>query len=409
MKRIFSFVILSLFIITACSNDNDDQNATNLTPTEKSAKIIAADNKFGFEIFQKINASLTEPGNTMISPMSISLALAMVYNGTNGNTKSQMETMLHKSGLTPDEINQTYKDLIAGLTSHDPKVELNISNAIFYRNSFSIKNDFITTNQKYYDAEVSGLDFSKTSETLNKVNGWVNTKTNGKISQIISQVNPEDIMYILNAIYFNGEWQYRFDAKETTDMSFTKEDQTIIQTPTMTIENPFPYYSNQTFQMLEMPYGSGKYSMLILLPNSGKNTNDIISILNAENVNSWISKLAEQKKKIYLPKFEFKFDDSLVDELRILGMTDAFDDNKANLTGISDAAQLVISQVMHKSYIKVDERGTEAAAVTGITVGTTSIGPDTSFRVDHPFVFAIREKDTQAILFLGKVLDPKQL
>jgi len=409
MKRIFSFAIMILFIITACSNDSDDQNITNLTPSEKSAKIIAADNQFGFEIFQKINASLNEQKNTMISPMSISLALAMVYNGTNGNTKSQMETMLHKSGLTAEDINQIYKDLVAGLISHDPKVELNISNAIFYRNSFSIKNDFITTNQKYYDAEVSGLDFSKTTETMNKVNGWVNTKTKGKISQIISQVNPEDIIYILNAIYFNGEWQYRFDAKETTEMSFTKEDQTVIQAPTMTIENPYNYYSNQTFQMLEMPYGSGKYSMLILLPNSGKNTNDIISMLNAENVNNWISKLAEQKKKVFLPKFEFKFDDSLVDELMALGMTDAFNDTKANLTGISDAAQLVISQVMHKSYIKVDERGTEAAAVTGITVGTTSIGPDTSFRVDHPFVFAIREKDTQAILFIGKVLDPKQL
>ncbi len=407
MKRFFSFLAMA-FLVMACTNEPDNQEITNLTPTEKSAKIIAADNQFGFEIFQKVNASLDEPKNTMISPMSISLALAMVYNGTNGDTKKQMEDMLHKSGLTPDDINQSYEELVAALSSHDPKVELAISNAIFYRNTFSVKNDFITTNQNYYQAEVSGLDFTKTVETLNKVNGWVNTQTKGKIDKIIEQVNPEDVMYLLNAIYFNGEWQYRFDPKETTDMPFTKEDNQVVQVPTMTIENPYNYYSHESFQMIEMPYGSGKYSMLIFLPASGKNTSNVISLLTAENVNDWLLKMTEQKKKVYLPKFEFKFDDSLVDELQVLGMTDAFNDAKADLSGISDAAKLVISEVMHKSYIKVDERGTEAAAVTGITVGVTSIGPDNSFRVDHPFIFAIREKDTKAILFIGKVMNPNQ-
>jgi serpin B len=215
-------------------------------------------------------------------------------------------------------------------------------------------------------------------------------------------------MYLLNAIYFNGEWKYRFDTKDTQEMAFTKEDKTTIQVPTMYIEKPFSYYGHQNFELLEMPYGSGKYSMLVFLPASGKNTNDVISQMTSGNMENWISKLTEQKKKVYLPKFEFKFDNSLVDELNALGMTDAFNDAKANLSGISDAAQLVISAVMHKSYIKVDERGTEAAAVTGITVGVTSMPIDNPFRVDRPFVFAIREKDTQAILFIGKVMDPKQ-
>ena len=407
MKRII-YLLPIVFMLFSCDQEKADPVVSDLTPTEKSAKNIAADNQFGFEIFQKVNASLTEPKNTMISPMSISLALAMVYNGTDGNTKKQMEDMLHKSNLSPEDINQSYKDLVAALSSHDPKVELAISNAIFYRNSFNVKNNFITTNQNYYQAEVSGLDFTKTTETLNKVNDWVKTNTKGKIDKIIEKVSDDDIMYLLNAIYFNGEWKYRFDTKETADLPFTKEDKTTIQVPTMTLEKPFNFYSHNDFQMLEMPYGSGKYSMLIFLPETGKKTGDVISILDSENLNSWISKLSEQKKKVFLPKFEFKFDDSLVDELTALGMTDAFNDAKANLSGISDAAKLVISEVMHKSYIKVDERGTEAAAVTGITVGVTSVGPDTSFRVDHPFVFAIREKDTKAILFIGKVMNPKQ-
>lgn len=407
MKRLYSLLALAIMVI-ACANDNEIPPAGDLTVTEKSASIIAADNQFGFELFQKVNASLKEQKNTMISPMSVSLALAMVYNGTAGNTKKQMEDMLHKTNLSPDDINQSYKDLVSALQSHDPKVELSISNAIFYRNSFPVKPDFITTNQNYYQAEVSGLDFSKSTETLNKVNGWVNTKTNGKIDKILQQVNSEDIMYLLNAIYFNGEWKYSFDTKETTEKPFTKEDKTTVQVPTMTIEKPFNYYSHQKFELLEMPYGSGKYSMLIFLPENGKKTDDVISLMTAENLNDWISKLTEQKKEVFMPKFEFKFDDSLKDELAALGMTDAFNDLKANLAGISDAAKLVISEVMHKSYIKVDERGTEAAAVTGITVGTTSMPVDNSFRIDHPFVFAIREKDTKAILFIGKVMDPKQ-
>jgi len=407
MKRIISILFLS-FLLFACNRTETEPVVSELTPNEKSARIIAADNQFGFELFKKVDGSLTEPNNTMISPLSVSLALAMVYNGTEGNTKSQMEQMLHKANLTPDDINQSYKDLVAALISHDPKVELSISNAIFYRNSFNVKNDFITTNQNYYQAEVAGLDFTKTLETLKTVNSWVNEKTKGKIDKIIEQVNPQDVMYLLNAIYFNGKWKYSFDTKETTNLSFTKEDKTVVQIPTMIIEKPFNYFKNECFELLEMPYGSDKYSMLIFLPVTAKKTSDIISLLNAENMNNWIQQLSEQKKEVFLPKFEFKFDNSLKDELTSLGMSDAFDDLKADLSGISDADKLVISEVMHKTYIKVDEQGTEAAAVTGITVGVTSVGPDNSFRVDHPFVFAIREKDTQSILFIGKVMNPLQ-
>ncbi len=407
MKRLLPFLAMAILFVS-CNDKSVDPIVSDLNPSEKSAKIIAADNQFGFEIFKKVNASLDEPKNTMISPLSISLALAMVYNGADGSTKKQMEEMLHKANLTPDDINKSYQEMVAALSSHDPKVELSISNAIFYRNTFAVKPDFITTNQNYYQAEVEGLDFTNAPATLEKVNGWVNTKTKGKIDKIIEEVSDQAVMYLLNAIYFNGEWKYRFDSKNTYEMPFTKENQTTIQVPTMQIENPFNYYSNPNFELLEMPYGSGKYSMLIFLPEEGKTTNDVISLLNSENVNDWISKLTEQTKEVFLPKFEFKFDDSLVDELMALGMTDAFNASKADLSGISDAAKLVISEVKHKSYIKVDERGTEAAAVTGITIEVTSVGPDNSFRVDHPFIFAIREKDTQAILFIGKVLDPNQ-
>jgi serpin B len=405
MKRLISILCFALLLF-ACTKTENEAPVTTIPDSEKSAAIISADNQFGFELFKKINASLDEPKNTMISPMSVSLALAMLYNGAEGETKAQMQEMLHKSGLTPDDLNQSYKDLVEALVSHDPKVALSIANAIYYRNTFNVKNSFITTNQNFYQAEVQGLDFSKEAETLQTVNDWVKTNTNGKIDKIIEEVKAETIMYLLNAIYFNGEWTYRFDPKKTYDMPFTKEDHATVQVPMMMIENPFNYLRNNDFQLLEMPYGSGKYSMLIFLPQSGKTTNDVISMLNPESVNTWLGQMNEVKKEVYLPKFEFKFSKGLVDVLKSLGMSDAFNGSKANLSGISEEAQLVVSEVMHKTYIKVDERGTEAAAVTGITIDVTSVGPDNSFRADHPFVFAIREKDTKAILFMGKVMNP---
>lgn len=408
MKPFFSLLFV-VIAICACRQDTENMTITTLTPSEKSAKIIAADNQFGLEVFQKINHSPAEQKNVMISPISISLALAMVYNGANGNTKTQMEEMLHKSGMPASDINQSYKELVEALASHDPKVELAISNAVFYRNSVPVKSDFITTNQNYYQAEVKGLDFTKPAETRDQINGWVNTNTKGKIDQIITTVNPEDMMYILNAIYFNGKWKYSFDSKQTSTQNFTKEDNSSVQIPMMTIENPFNYFSTSDIEMLEMPYGSGKFSMLVLLPKAGKKADDVISSLSVDHLNEWTSNLTEQKKTVFLPKFEFRYEKSLISNLQSLGMTDAFNSAKADLSGISDALKLIISEVMHKSYIKVDEAGTEAAAVTGITVGTTSAGPEpNTFRADHPFVFIIREKDTHAILFIGKVTDPSQ-
>lgn len=411
MKTLTLIILLSTLFV-ACSQEPVIPPVTNLTPSEKSAEIIAADNRFGFELLNKVTNSADDQQNLMISPMSVSLALAMLYNGAEGDTRQQMQDMLHKSGLSPDDVNQSYKELVSGLESHDPKVELSIANAIFYRNDFSVKDDFISTNQNYYSAEVAGLDFSNSEKTLQTVNGWVNTKTKGKIDKIITSVSPYDVMYLLNAIYFKGEWTYSFDSEKTTQQQFNRENNStvplpILYVPMMYIEETFNYFNAADFELLEMPYGGGKFSMLIFLPKAEIKTDAVIAELSSDNVNDWISKLTSQKKQVYLPKFEFRFDKSLVETLKALGMTDAFNEMKANLSGISDAASLVVTEVMHKTYIKVDEEGTEAAAVTGITVGTTSAGPSINiFKVDHPFVFAIREKDTNAILFIGKVMDP---
>ncbi len=411
MKTINILLLLAIFIFSATSCTDDDPEVVLPGEIEldlKSEKIVEADNKFGLELFQLLNEEEEEDKNLMMSPLSVSLALAMAYNGAEGNTQEQMEEMLHKIGMTPDEINQSYKSLVKALESHDPKVELSIANAIFYHQAYHIKDDFISTNQSYYNAEVEDLDFSNTSATLEKVNGWVKNKTRDKIEKIIEQVSPYDVMYLINAIYFNGEWTYSFDKDDTDDRVFFLKDGSDIKVPTMFIKEDFNYLNTDKFELLEMPYGGEKYSMLIFLPHENFSTDDVIQDLNPSNMQGWISNMRSWNKKVFFPKFEFAYENSLVDNLKTLGMTDAFEAHKSDFSGITDDTNLYISEVKHKSYIKVDERGTEAAAVTGITIGTTSAQPNEYFAVDDPFVFAIREKDTDAILFLGKVVDPSK-
>ena len=408
MKKLNVFLVFAILVSSAVSCTKEEPEVYLPGEIEldlKSKKIIEADNQFGLELLQLVNNE-EDNKNLMISPLSISLALAMAYNGAEGNTQDQMEKMLHKIGMTPDEINHSYKSLVDALESHDPKVELSIANAIFYHENYTIKNNFITTNRSYYNAEIDDLNFSNTSATLDRVNGWVKDKTRDKIGRIIENVSPDDVMYLINAIYFNGEWSYRFDDNNTADRIFFLEDGSEIMTPTMYLEETFNYLNTDKFELLEMPYGGKKYSMLIFLPFEDYSTNDVIEEIDPDKLQTWISNMNGWNKRVFLPKFEFAYENSLIDNLKALGMTDAFQPRSSDFSGITDDTDLYISEVKHKSYIKVDERGTEAAAVTGVTIETTSIQPHSIFAVDRPFVFAIREKDTNAILFLGKVVDP---
>lgn len=404
-KYLILFVAI-LFLGNACTDDPIDLPPSDIEVTLKSAQIVEADNEFGLDLFRKINETATEEKNTMISPLSVSLALAMAYNGAEGTTKEQMEDMLHKLDLTPDEINQSYQSLVNALREHDSKVDLDIANAIFYHDDFNLKTDFINTNKQYYSAEVKDLDFGNSGKTLQTINGWVKNKTRNKIDKILDVIGPSDVMVLLNAVYFNAEWTYSFDKQSTSNRVFFFENGTDKNVPTMMIKEKFNYFNHNKFELLEMPYGGGKYSMLVFLPKEATSVDDMIGLLKPEDLNSWIENMNSWEKKVFLPKFEFAYENGLNDELKALGMVDAFSDSQANFRGITEEQQIFISEVKHKSYIKVDEKGTEAAAVTGVVFEATGVAPNEVFAADHPFVFAIREKDTNSILFIGKVIDP---
>lgn len=410
MKTVFTVLLSATIIFLAsCQQENSTSDDNLIDVNEKSKQLIKANNDFGLDIFREIRNE-SEEENIMISPLSISVALAMAYNGANGDTKAEMEETLRVAGLTAEDINASYSTLIKALQSVDDDVIFEIANAIYYAENFQVKADFLQTNITNYDAEVSALDFNSPS-AVETINDWVANKTNDKILTIIDELSDNARLVLLNAIYFNGIWSKKFDEEGTKMKIFTKADGTNIEIPFMSKEDALEYASNELFEAIRLPYGNGQYNMVVMLPTEGKSSQHIIDELNAKKWNSWSEAfIKEDHVVVTMPRFKFAFNSELKNVLKKMGMEKAFDPKTSEFSGISDNSDLFISSVLHKSYIDVNENGTEAAAVTAIVFEVTSAGPNDNekiyFTVDKPFVFAITEKDTDAILFIGEVKNP---
>ena len=404
MKKIGIISALS-FVFLFFSCDKESIPDLNDLPHRTKA-LIDSDNLFGFEVFQKVNAE-AEPGqNICVSPLSISLALAMTYNGAAGDTQIAMEEALRLTGFSRDEINELYRDLELSLISDDPKVEVEIANSIWYRNEYDILDDFIERNEVYYGAQVEALDFT---DPLSKdiINGWVAEQTHDKIESIVDEISPESFMFLINAIYFKGTWKYEFDEKNTVERPFYKEDGTVDQVPAMKIEADLNLMKSETFNALELPYGKGNWVMYVLVPNGENRVGDIISNLDNESWKNFLPMFSETKEvKLQLPKWKSEFETSLVDVLKDMGMGIAFT-SSADFSDILPGAPLSISDVKHKTFIEVNEEGTEAAAVTSVEIVLTGIQGE-FFTVDKPFVYLIAEKTTGSVLFAGKVMNPAE-
>ena len=405
MKNIVILSLLSIFLFSSCKKNNPLPDPVPINLNQKAKAMVTANNRFGLELFKQMSETGLATTNIMISPLSVSAALSMTYNGARAQTREAFDNTLHFTGLSLQEVNQSSKDLTDALLTVDPKVTLSIANSIWYKQGFSVESDFIVRNQTYYNAEVQSLDFGA-SQSVNTINHWVDENTNHKISNIVEILNPEDRMLLINAIYFKGEWRNRFNASETASKPFYLENGQSVTTRMMQTTGTYSYFENELLDALEMPYGQGNFSMVVLLPKAGYHVNDILDTLDAEVWSDWQDQLVSiEEVPVTFPKFEFSYDKSLKETLSAMGLSEAFSDY-ADFTGINKDGGLSISEVKHKTYINVDEEGTEAAAVTAVTVGATSAGPGQPFVADHPFVFIIKEKFTKAILFIGVVAEP---
>ena len=406
-----SFAALVLALAAACTDSPsgpsavpDSLTALPRTLSEGEQAAIASSNRFAFDLFRSINRRFIDT-NVFISPLSASFALGMTLNGADGETFEGMRQALRIDDTDRSVINDAYRDLIKLLLELDPSVDMRIANAIWYRNTFPFHRAFFDTVSHYFDARVAGLDFASPA-TVDRINAWVDTATAGKIPKVIDGIDDSLVMLLMNAIYFKGSWRSQFDPAQTRTAPFATERGSSYSASMMHLDAPHLALAHLNgVQAVDLPYGRAAFTMTAILPPAGTDVDAFIETLDQSKWDAIIGALHNTKADVYLPKFRMAWEDTLNDDLKAMGMENAFCEGCANFLRMSPVGdQLFISFVKQNTFVNVNEEGTEAAAVTTVGVGVTSLPP--SIRFNRPFVFVIRERLSGTILFIGKVAVP---
>jgi serpin B len=412
-----SLILLGLMGCIQAANQGHADAKPKPTPAQErpamrtkqtvNPKLIAANTQFGFKLFGEI-LKQDQGKNVFVSPSSVAIALAMTYNGASGNTQREMARALQLNGMSLSDLNRANADLKALLENPDPKVQLAIANSLWARQNVRFKPDFMQRNTQFYGAEVSNLNFSDPNAPA-IINSWVKDNTRGKIDKIVDSIHPNDILFLINAIYFKGDWSQPFDPQKTANKPFYRADGTQKQHPMMSQIGMFRYLETERFQAISLPYGKERrMSMYILLPKKSYSLASFSKDLTAENWTQWMSRMRIREGSLQLPRFKQDYKIELKRALSALGMASAFNPSKSDFSGITDL-KVWIDQVKHKTFVEVNEEGTEAAAVTSIGIRTTSAILEEPFRmvVDRPFFCAIRDDQTGSVLFMGAINDPQ--
>lgn len=377
--------------------------------TQAESQLVAIGNRFTFSLFRETLRQEPAAANVFVSPLSMAMALGMTYNGASGTTEAQMQQALELSGLSRDEINIGFHGLIELLRGLDRQATFTIANSIWYRNGFTFAPAFLEVNRTAFDAEIRGVDFAS-AQAPATINNWVNEKTGGRIPEIVPSPLPDDaIMYLVNAIYFKASWATRFDPARTTTQAFHLAGGGTSQVPMMAHgrEVAVRRYGDGAVDVLDLPYGGGAFSMTIVLPRLGESLDSVVARLTLAAWDGWMAGLDSGQVEVYLPRFTLRYDlAAAIDVLKALGMPQAFCDSPTppDFTRMYPAGGACISEVKHKTFVLVDEAGTEAAAATSVGIGVTSA--PMPFLVDRPFLFVIRERFSGTILFIGRVMNP---
>lgn len=405
-----------LVVLSACGMPNGSTTNSNyttktsfppVTESEKvtsDSKIVSANNKFGTKIFTEI-LKTDKDKNIFISPSSILFALAMTYNGSKGDTKAEMEKALEFTGMTTEEINKGANALIRTLVNTDSSVKLDIANSLWGKKTIKFSPEFMKTNEDFYKATTSSLEFN--SDAVKMINSWVSNSTQGKIAKIIDgEIDPNTLLFLINAIYFKGDWTNKFDKTLTKEEDFNLVGGSKKKVQMMSLYEKLAYYKGANFQALSLPYGNENVSMYVFLPDN--DLEDFYKQLYENNLTEWFKSFSKKNGTIKLPKFKLEYEKTLNESLALLGMPKAFTET-ADFSGMfTDNTKAAITNVKHKTFVEVNEEGTEAAAVTGVTVGATSVMIDEPYNMtfDKPFFYLIRDNNSGTILFMGEVVEP---
>lgn len=407
-KRISKILCLTLCTITAvgllngCSGKLSAIGGNASYDKDKiSSEAVNGNTGFAFDIFRQLDK---EDGNQniFISPLSISTALAMTYQGAGTTTKEAMAKALGYSGMDDGKLNESYQNLLRYLKQLDKKIELNISNSLWIREGETIKENFISVNRDIFDASITSMDFSR-ENAADEINQWISNATKKKIEKMIDPpISSDIILFLINAIYFKGDWKEKFDTKNTLDAPFYAGDGNTDEVKMMSRYGKAEYGQRDGFKAVRLPYGSGKAAMYCILPDENTSVGDFIAGMDNDRWTAVKDSISEKNDvRLQLPRFKLEYGiKNLNDSLTALGMGEAFTDS-ADFSGIRDS--LCISRVLHKAVIEVNEEGSEAAAVTVVEMRETAVAEPITFIADRPFVFLIADDETGSVLFLGKV------
>jgi serpin B len=384
-----------------------------VTQPKQVAGVVEGNNHFAFDLYQRLRLS---KGNLFFSPSSISTALAMVYAGAAGETRTEMARVLHFS-MPAAQLNREMRALLAswqgGSGSGQQGFQLEAANRLWCQEGFKLLPDFLKTLRTDYGAEMGLLDFDHAAEHAQQtINAWVEERTGRRITNLIpsAKVLEHARLVLTNAVYFKGVWHQPFDKAQTTPQSFLLSPGEQADVPLMQKTGHYRYMSNDDLQILQLPYGDGSLSMLILLPTKKDGLAELEPKLTDQKLTAWIRTLGSQNVAVAIPKFKTTSQFGLADTLKSMGITSAFNET-ADFSGMTGVRDLFLSAVLHKAFVEVNEESTEAAAATGIVMRPTAVRIHQEplvFRADHPFAFLIHDDRTQSILFLGRIVDPRR-
>jgi serine protease inhibitor len=407
MKKLFFLMLVAGMSVIWSSCEHKPVVPEELEPTDltqNDLKVLEQGNQFGFKLFELMSNEAPD-SNLCVSPYSVYTALAMAANGAGSQTLDEMLAVLDFEGKDIPDLNESVRSINKILLAKDPQTVFETANSVWYNtDGFSVYPDFVTSMNTYYSASVEGLSFSDPA-TLPAINGWVKEKTHEKIDKIIEVISPDDVCYLINALYFNGQWTTSFDKEETKLALFRNSDGEYNSVPTMYLKDTVWSIVNEDLQAVRLPYGDESWGMYLFLPS----LNTDLDVWCSEALKEGWGELQSQFEpvagmEVYLPQFKMESSFELSKQLKQMGMPTAFS-GSADFSGLGPGP-LAISQVLHKTFIDVNEEGTEAAAVTAVVITRTSV-PMNEIRFNRPFVFVIAEKTTGSIIFIGKLNNPQ--
>lgn len=371
------------------------------------AMLVRGNNDFALTLYQQMAAN---DGNLFFSPYSISNALAMTYAGACGNTAEEMKATL-RFNLAPNRLPLAFNKLITQLDGDGkPRpFQLTVANRLWGQKDYGFLPEFTNVGKKFYHAALEEVDFVRSAEMARKtINAWVERQTKDKIKNLIPPglLDDQTRLILTNAIYFKAPWLNPFNSVATKQAPFHLANGKAIDTPMMHAHQRLRFASDESFNMLELPYEGHGQAMIVLLPKKKDGLGELEKQINAEALAKWLRKLTPHQVDVKLPKFKVTANSNLIAILKQMGMNDAFTFGKADFSGMATHEKLYITAVLHKAFVDVNEAGTEAAASTAVVIGTTSLPPPATFHADHPFIYLIRDNASGSILFAGRLADP---